>query len=64
MALRWTGAAMLEAAKGRQRPSNYQPCGRLPWSIRPPTASIPTLYSRTAPRNLPNQQSLLNEFQQ
>ena len=67
MALRWTGAAMLEAAKGFRRLKAHKqlPILRAPWRpIRPATSSTPTLNSRPRLRSLLNQQCLLNEFQQ
>ena len=67
MALRWTGAAMLEAAKGfrRLKPHKHYRSRGQPWRpIRPATSSTPTLNNRTRLRSLLNQQCLPNEFQQ
>ena len=67
MALRWTAAAMLEAAKGFRRlkaHSNCRSCGR-PWLlIRPSTPSTPILNSKPRPHNLLNQRRLPSQFQQ
>src|SRR5229473_7650446 len=57
MVLRWTGAAMLEAAKGfrRSRPTgNYRSCAA-PWPpIKPNTPATLTLNSNPRPRSLVN----------
>jgi transposase-like protein len=58
MALRWTAAGMMEAAKGSggSKPtSNCRSCGR-PWlPIRPNTPATLTLNSKSGPRSLINQ---------
>ena len=58
MALRWTGAAMLEAAKGfrRLKPTgNYRSCAA-PWPpIKPNTSATLNLNSKPRPRSLVNQ---------
>ena len=64
MALRWTGAAMLEAAKASRPTNNFRSCAR-PWRpIRPATSSTLTLNRTPRLRSLFNQQCLLNEIQQ
>jgi hypothetical protein len=58
MVLRWTGAAMLEAAKGFRRPKarKQPPILRRHWPrIKPRMSPNPTLNSKSGPPSLINQ---------
>ena len=67
MALRWTSAAMLEAAKGLvgSRPtSNSRHCRQLSQLTRPSMLPTALLNRLPGPRNLLNRQCLPSKFQQ
>ncbi len=67
MALRWTGAAMLEAAKGFRRLKAHKQLPILRAALAAHQANHfinPTLNRRPRLRSLLNQKCLLNKFQQ
>jgi hypothetical protein len=65
MALRWTSAAMLEAAKGfRRLKAPTSNCGQPSQLTRPSMLPTALLNRLPGPRNLLNRQCLPSEFQQ